>query len=183
MKTIVLDAGHGGHDSGAVGPRGLKEKDVVLSICLRVLAYLKGQKVKLHLTRSNDTFLSLSERASISNRLNADYFLSVHCNSANSATAEGFEVFTTPGITKADPAATDLFNRYRKEFPELKQRTDFSDGDPDKEARFTVLQNTKAPAILFELEFIHTEKGYKFFTDPENKDRMARVIAEWILAL
>lgn len=179
-KTVVLDPGHGGHDSGAVGPGGIKEKDVVLDVCLRVQRLLRNsKKVNLILTRSTDVFHSLSKRAAISNASNAFLFLSVHCNSAEKP-AEGYETFTSPGQTKADPRATRLIHQYGNEFAELKLRQDISDGDPDKEAKFTVLTATKAPAVLHELEFIHTQKGAQFFNSSSNKDRMAEVIAAWI---
>lgn len=182
MKTLVLDAGHGAHDAGAVNTRtGLKEKDVVLDVVLRAERLLRG-KLNIILTRKDDTFVSLGGRCAISNKQPVDYFLSIHCNSATNP-AEGFEVFTSPGQTKADKPATDLINAYQAEFPGIKLRADRSDGDPDKEARFTVLTGTKAPAALLELEFIHTPEGSAFLSSTANRDRIAGVIAKWALSI
>lgn len=180
MKTLCLDGGHGAHDPGAINTKTkLKEKDVVLDVVLRARRLLLSEPIKVVLTRSDDTFISLTQRAVISNNAAADLFLSVHCNSAEAPTAKGFEAFTSPGQTKADVPATKLINRYKAEFPGLLLRADWSDGDPDKEARFTVLTATKAPAVLLELEFIHTKEGSEFLSSSANKDRIAKVIAEW----
>lgn len=185
MTTVVLDAGHGGYDSGAIGTRGLKESDVALDIVLRAKRKIEcqaEQPINVLLTRGSDFFVSLSGRAKFANDRDADFFLSVHCNSADSPEAEGFEVFTTIGETAADNLATDLFSRYKEVFPDLRRREDFSDGDPDKEAKFTVLTKTACPAVLLETEFIHTEKGSNFFRNDENLDRIAQVIADWVIA-
>ncbi|MCX5642400.1 MAG: N-acetylmuramoyl-L-alanine amidase [Candidatus Omnitrophica bacterium] len=95
--VLVIDAGHGDQDSGAVGPWGLREKDVNLDLVLGVADYLKKNrpKVKVVLTRKDDTFLQLEERTQLANSLNADMFVSIHTNSAklNRYTASGVETF------------------------------------------------------------------------------------------
>lgn len=92
--TVVLDPGHGGHDTGAVGPTGLMEKDVVLDLALRLrrlLARRLGMRVIM--TRSEDVFVPLQERTAIANRARADFFLSLHMNGATKRGAGGFETF------------------------------------------------------------------------------------------
>ena len=95
--VLVIDAGHGDHDSGAIGPWGLKEKDVNLDLTKRLADYLKKNrpKIKVVLTREDDTFLRLEERTQLANSLNADMFVSIHTNSAklNRYTASGVETF------------------------------------------------------------------------------------------
>lgn len=94
---LVIDAGHGDQDSGAVGPWGLKEKAVNLDLALGLADYLKKNrpKIKVVLTRKDDTFLPLEERTQLANSLNADMFVSIHTNSArlNRYTASGVETF------------------------------------------------------------------------------------------
>lgn len=94
IRKIVIDAGHGGRDSGAVGPSGLFEKDVVLSMA-RLLAEevreLLGWEVVL--TRSDDTFIPLEERTAIANKIGADLFVSVHANASPNAAARGIETY------------------------------------------------------------------------------------------
>jgi N-acetylmuramoyl-L-alanine amidase len=93
-KVIVLDAGHGGHDPGAVGPHGTKEKDINLAIVLQLeKLFRKDKNYKVILTRDDDTFIPLVERANIANKNKADLFISVHCNANLNRNASGFEVY------------------------------------------------------------------------------------------
>ncbi len=93
-KIIVLDAGHGGHDPGAVGPHGTKEKDINLAIVLYLeKIFNKDPNYKVVLTRNDDTFIPLVERANIANKNKADLFVSVHCNANLKRTASGFEIY------------------------------------------------------------------------------------------
>lgn len=178
----VIDPGHGGHDSGALSPKGLKESEVVLDVCLRAKRLLLASKVVTPLlTRETDIFLPLTARARTANDHGADVFLSVHCNSAKVATAHGYEAFTSIGTTRSDAMATRLLGLYGKAFPQLRLRSDWTDGDPDKEAKFTVLTATRMPAVLLELEFIHTEFGHNFFSDLCNRQKMAQVIHDWFV--
>lgn len=177
----MLDGGHGGKDSGAVGPSGVKEKDVALAVVLLAGSILLGAGVDVFYTRKADTFVELPERARMANNLAVDLFVSVHCNSADRP-ASGFEVFTTPGQTKSDIAATEVIKAIGPEFPGLAKRFDSSDGDPDKEANFAVLRLSNMAAILVELEFIHTREGEAFLKNPVNQAKYAKVIAAGILS-
>lgn len=132
------------------------------------------------MTRTGDTFPSLSERAAYANACKAP-LLSIHCNAGGGF---GFEAFTTPGETGSDLWATVLLNEYQKDFPDLKMRVDLGDGDPDKEARFTVLTKTVREAVLFELHFIDTDAGEAFLQNPVNQRKMAvalfRATMKWL---
>ncbi len=93
-KIIVLDAGHGGQDPGAIGPHGVKEKDVNLAIVLYLEKIFKKDKnYKVILTRDDDTFIPLVERANIANKNKADLFISIHCNANLKRSASGFEIY------------------------------------------------------------------------------------------
>lgn len=92
--TIVLDPGHGGHDTGAIGPSGLMEKDVVLDLALRLRRLLQQRLgVRVLMTRTEDVFVSLAERSVFANRVKADFLVSLHVNAANKRGAGGFETF------------------------------------------------------------------------------------------
>ena len=94
FRTIVIDAGHGGKDPGAVGYRGTKEKDIALDVAKRLEKKLsKNMKVKIVMTRDEDIFLRLSERTKISNENNGSLFISIHTNAAEDRRASGFETF------------------------------------------------------------------------------------------
>tara|TARA_R110002126_G_scaffold62991_5_gene161795 strand:- start:618 stop:1343 length:726 start_codon:yes stop_codon:yes gene_type:complete len=178
-KKIMIDPGHGGHDPGAVNEMtGLKEKDVVLAVSLLLKDYLNKYECSPVVTRSSDLFLGLGERSEKANKLKADAFISIHCNSASNHLARGFEVFTTRGETDADRLATISFQEFAEEFPGNTPRPDNSDGDPDKEASFSVLRRTDCPAILFELEFIHNRNGSAFLSSGDNQVRMAMALGK-----
>ena len=94
LGKVVIDAGHGGHDTGTIGPAGLMEKDLVLDVALRL-----GRLISQHMgaqvvfTRPDDTFIPLEERTRIANKEKADLFLSIHANSSPEPTATGVETY------------------------------------------------------------------------------------------
>jgi len=94
VGRIVIDAGHGGHDTGTVGPSGLQEKDLVLDIAIKLKTLVEeklGSEVLL--TRSDDTFVPLEERTAMANHSQADLFLSIHANSSRSRHVSGVETY------------------------------------------------------------------------------------------
>ncbi|MGA2712815.1 MAG: N-acetylmuramoyl-L-alanine amidase [Bryobacteraceae bacterium] len=94
VNRIVIDAGHGGHDDGTMGPHGLLEKDVVLDVALRVSKLVQEKMgAEVVLTRSDDTFIPLRERTAIANEHKADLFLSIHANSSPAPEVAGTETF------------------------------------------------------------------------------------------
>lgn len=102
ISTIVIDAGHGGHDPGCHSAN-VREKEVTLAIALALGSKLKEQMpdVKIIYTRSSDKFVELWERAAIANRNNADLFISIHCNSTKNVNINGTETFAM-GLHKAN---------------------------------------------------------------------------------
>lgn len=103
INRIVIDAGHGGHDSGALGPGGIEEKDVVLDVALRLGALLKQRLgADVIYTRDNDTFIPLETRTAIANKAQADLFISIHANSSSDPAVRGVEVYYLNFTTSAD---------------------------------------------------------------------------------
>jgi N-acetylmuramoyl-L-alanine amidase len=93
-RRIVLDPGHGGHDPGAVGPKKLYEKDVVLDIALKLKKFLMEDPFnEVFLTRERDVFIPLEERTAMANRRNADLFVSIHANASPRREAKGIETY------------------------------------------------------------------------------------------
>lgn len=91
---VVLDPGHGGHETGAVGPKGLMEKDVVLDLAFRLRRLLQDRLgVRVVMTRTEDVFVPLQERTAVANRVKADFFISLHVNGSTKRGAVGFETF------------------------------------------------------------------------------------------
>jgi N-acetylmuramoyl-L-alanine amidase len=94
LRVLVLDAGHGGHDSGAVGPGGLQEKDLVLDVTRRVARLLEDKlDVKVRLSRDADQFVALRDRTSFANKERADLFVSIHANAHPHAASAGVETY------------------------------------------------------------------------------------------
>lgn len=175
--NVIIDPGHGGTDSGAVSGDGrLLEKTVVLNIGKRVEELLSPFG-RVDMTRREDKFLTLSQRANLANAKGLE-LLSIHCNAGGGT---GFEVFTSPGQTSSDKWATAVLETFGEVFPDRRLRADFSDGDPDKEARFTVLTATSGSAILVECGFIDTAEGQAFLENPDNQELLALAIANGTL--
>ncbi|MET0308177.1 MAG: N-acetylmuramoyl-L-alanine amidase [Sphingomonas sp.] len=104
---VVIDAGHGGHDPGAISPTGaLREKDLTLKTALAIKdALLASGRVRVALTREDDRFLVLQERYGIARRLKADLFISVHCDSAGNGDASGATIYTLSEVASDKEAA------------------------------------------------------------------------------
>lgn len=95
IKRIVIDPGHGGHDTGTISASGMREKDLVLDVGRRLKAYIKHNypDVEVIMTRDSDRFVALEERTAIANAKGADLFISIHANASPSRVASGVETF------------------------------------------------------------------------------------------
>lgn len=172
-KVICVDAGHGGSDPGAVNGK-YHEKNAALGIALKIGDKLTQKGHKVVYTRSTDKVLGLQTRCDVSNAAKADFFVSIHCNSAENKQASGIETFKYPGVGGiTQRLANNVQNSLTTYFPEEKNRG-------VKEAKYYVLKNTKAPAILVEVGFIsHDETAEKLFSF-SYQEKLARVIVEGI---
>lgn len=180
---VVIDPGHAGQnvDPGAVNQAtGLQEADVALLVSKLVETQLleAGHEVKLTRTEWEQAETDdLSVRTSLSNDWGAELFVSIHCNSAVNPNAAGYEVWTSPGDTEGDALATCIYAQIAIEFPDRTGRSDYSDGDPDKESGFYVLVHTDAPACLVEMAFISNDEEAALLSDAVWQDRYSRAIA------
>ncbi|ATB33975.1 N-acetylmuramoyl-L-alanine amidase [Melittangium boletus] len=94
VRRVVIDAGHGGHDTGAIGRKGTREKDVTLAISRKLARHLREQGMEVLLTRDEDRYLKLEERSVLANEARGDLFISIHCNAAASSKLHGIETYT-----------------------------------------------------------------------------------------
>ena len=147
QPLVVLDAGHGGQDSGAVGC-GLQEKRVVLDVVERLERLIEAAGLRAGLTRSDDRFVELRARAEFANTRGAEVFLSVHANANDGAPASGTETWISPVAGAATRRFADLVQREMVDVWGLRDRG-------VREANFTVVTETAAPAALAELGFIN----------------------------
>ena len=103
IGKIVIDAGHGGHDTGTIGPNGLMEKDLVLEVALKLGKLLQDRMgAAVVYTRDDDTFIPLETRTAIANKEQADLFISIHANSSSDSTARGIETYYLNFTSSAD---------------------------------------------------------------------------------
>jgi len=128
LRTLVLDAGHGGQDTGAIGPSGLTEKELVLDVTRRVARLVEEQlKIKVLLTRDDDTFVTLRDRTTLANRARADLFVSIHANAHRHAVS-GVETYflSSEATDNAARQVAALENSVIElEAPSPRARTDF----------------------------------------------------------
>lgn len=143
IKTIVLDAGHGGHDPGCHGA-SVHEKNIALGIVLKLgkLITENCPGVKVIYTRDKDVFVELNERAAIANRNNADLFISVHCNSASSAAAYGTETWVM--AAKSSEANLEVAKRENSVITleeDYQERYEYDPNSPVGHIIFSLYQN------------------------------------------
>ena len=120
FSKIVIDAGHGGKDPGAIGYSGLKEKEVTLDIARKLKAILSNKGIQVTMTRRNDQFISLEDRAKISNNSKSDLFVSIHANAAHTKGVKGFEVFCLRSPDYETKREIQEAKSYRYMFQKLK---------------------------------------------------------------
>jgi len=117
FDVVVIDAGHGGHDDGATGPKGLAEKDLVLDVSRRLAERLESRGLRVVLTRDDDTFVPLEQRTSMANDARADLFVSIHANSAHTAEPRGIETYFV-SLESTDDEASRVAARENEAFGE-----------------------------------------------------------------
>lgn len=178
--TVTLDAGHGGYDSGAVGPSGTMEKNITLAIVLKTGRILSQSGINVVYTRTNDNVSwpsdvnqDLQARCNISDNANSDYFVSVHMNSAEASQARGTESYYYSSSTDGKQLAQDI----QKSLVESIGLTDRG----IKTANYYVIKYTKAPAVLIEVGFISNPQEEKLLNDDSFQNKAAGGIAEGIM--
>ncbi len=193
VTTVVLDAGHGGHDSGAVSSYAIEKKcNLQLARKVRDILIKKGFKVVM--TRDDDTFLTLQQRVNIANKVPNSIFVSIHHNSGRSA-AQGIETFTlAPQGTTSPFARKRLNHQLQGNYQDsanialataVHSRTIKASGATDRgiqRARFSVLCTIRRPAILFEGGFVSNAKEGRRISSSIYQDTLAKAIAEGIVA-
>ncbi len=173
-KLIVIDAGHGGKDPGAVG-NGLEEKEVILDVSLRAQKLLENAGYQVLLTRSDDTFVELAERSAFANRHKADAFISVHANSATNTQANGTETYWN--TTHSGPESKKLAEEIQKSL--IQKLGTFDRGV--KQGNFSVIRSATMPSVLVELAFISNKKDAEMMAKDDFRQKSAEAIVEGVL--
>ena len=197
VRTIMLDAGHGGKDTGAIGVNKKKEKDITLAIVMKLRRKLIKLGYGVTLTRSGDTFPTLDRRVTLweKTRPRPDIFISIHCNAAGNAKVHGIETFAvTPQNT---PSTADKKiqtsvcpgNRYNRHNTLLAYciQSALNRNIPDaadrgvKHARFFVIRNVDCPAVLIETGFVTNSAECTRLSSDAYQEKVATAILRGIL--
>ena len=193
----ILDNGHGGIIDGVYQTAGkrspiwadgtqLFEGEFNRAIVKRIAKYCDKNNIDyINLVNTNED-VPLSTRVKMANEVYREsdkpcIYVSIHANGFTDESANGWEVFTSPGETKSDHIATVLYEEVEKEFPLIRMRKDTTDGDVDKEAKYTVLMDTAMSAILAENFFMTNEKECKTILMSESgRNQIAKAHIEMI---
>lgn len=171
FNTVIVDAGHGGHDRGARSVTGQSEKYVALDTSKRLAKILRSKGFRVIETRPDDTFISLGKRVDISNATSNAIFVSIHYNWARRSGAKGFEVFYFNERSKR--LAANILSDMRNAYPTTNRGI--------KTARFYVLRNNRRPAVLCELGFLSNPSDNSYVQNPAYRQRLAERIAAGII--
>ena len=164
-KVVVIDPGHGGIDSGAIGVNNIYEKDVVLNVAKAILKLNKllfDNELDIYLTRYNDTLISLSDRSRLTKSLKADVFVSLHCNTSQN-NSRGMEVYVHHSKNKKSIAlGVSILNESTQKLGFEKRGVKF--------ANFQVLRENipYCPSILVEMGFMTNSDEADYFLEAKN---------------
>ncbi|HLF53448.1 N-acetylmuramoyl-L-alanine amidase [Flavobacterium sp.] len=174
--NVVIDASHGGYDSGAkVG--GFTEKQIVEQITHKIYALNKNKNVVIHLTRSSDTFVSLVERTNTINALKPDLVLSLHVNSNSNKNKSGMEMYVANENKSSEMSLAFAGKLYDKFINNNLKVNEI------KNAKFYILKKSEVPAVLVELGYLSNESDSKYLTDEKEQNRLAETIIDFISEL
>ncbi len=182
QNRVVIDPGHGGKDWGAVGKNGIREKQVVMDIAKQMVTMnrkLFNNSLEIYLTRHSDTLISLKDRSKLAKTLNADVFISLHCNHAVHPGARGVEVYVPERKDGFSNQSTWLGHQLQEQF---KEKLGFESRGV-KFANFQVLRETSTimPSVLLELGFLSNDDENNYYQRSESYQALALVILECLI--
>lgn len=171
---IVIDAGHGGNDPGAIGPSKTQEKEVTLAVARYLERYLMNDQIQVAMTRSEDLEILLQPRVDVANLRNADLFISIHANSMppGNTHVRGIETYYTTAHSKG---LADTIHKYM--IKEL--------GAPDRRVRsrgLFVTRRSKMPSVLLEIGFLSSPSEEALLSNPAYQRKVAKAIRDGIQA-
>lgn len=181
-KTIVIDPGHGkigdwgGTDPGAIGPSGVTERDVAMSISRYMGKTLLQDGFNVIFTRKGETALTLSERAEVANESGADIFVSIHANASPDPEVSGIMNFYYESDRDQEEKREKLASFVHKKMVELLERPDRN----VRSANFSVLRNSEVPAVLVETAFISNPEEENLLATPEFRQLAAEAVTRGI---
>ena len=210
LSRVVIDAGHGGHDIGSVGPNGFTEKELVLDVSVRLKQLIETELgAEVVMTRSDDSFVPLETRTAMANEQESDLFISIHANSSRVRSVRGVETFFLNFTSSREALETasrenaasersvhelqDLVKRIMlrdkvEESRELAQHIQHSMAARKgagidrgvKQAPFVVLIGANVPSVLAEICFISNPQEERLIKNPQNRQAIAESLFEGV---
>jgi N-acetylmuramoyl-L-alanine amidase len=170
--TIVIDPGHGGKDPGARSILGFYEKGINLAVALDVARLLEQRGLRVKMTRTDDYFIELEDRAAIANNLDADLFVSIHADSFPKNTRHGFTVYIANAASSSSRRAANAIARSMS-------GTGLNSFGVQR-ANYHVLTDTRGPAVLVELGYLSNRSEAALLRNASFQDRLAQAVADGI---
>jgi N-acetylmuramoyl-L-alanine amidase len=171
-QLVVIDPGHGGHDPGAIAVNGVYEKDITLSVASKVAGLLRGRGYRIVMTRQDDRFIELEDRAALANRLGADLFVSIHADSAPDPGIQGSTAYV------AEAASVGAMRAARYVSTAIDTTGINSRGI--RRADYRVLVQTRCPAVLVELGYLSNYSEAARLQSATVQNRLAAAIANGV---
>lgn len=169
-KIVVIDAGHGGMDSGAISmDQSTYEKDINLKILLRLKELLEKEDIQVYYTRQEDVNLSPEQRAEFANEKKADLFLSIHCNSSDSGIHNGTWVLYDEEAAESGFSSKDFATIIQDEFVKV---NDLKDGGIHPGHNIRIIRYANMPVALIELGFLSNQKDLAYLTQEKHYDKI-----------
>lgn len=181
VKRILLDPGHGGHDTGAIAADGTMEKNLNLQLTLLLAEKLKQRGYTVFLTREDDRFLSLDARPEAIAGCQADLFISIHHNAAANHAASGYEIYAFNSFPETTDAARTVNSvPFALSAAKALKKLPVLPGRGVKFAQFKVLRLATCPAILVEAGFVSNPEEVKLLKQPEFQQNFAAQLAGFL---
>ncbi|MBI4370652.1 MAG: N-acetylmuramoyl-L-alanine amidase [Elusimicrobia bacterium] len=206
--VIMLDAGHGGKDSGAINRAGIKEKDLALQLTLKLSRAIKKKipSAQIVLSRGHDATVPLTSRVYIARNKNSDIFISIHANAARTKNRGGFEVYI-PSVISLDPATAEVIRREHSQEPSKKTKKISPEASLIRQSEalaqsvslelderigerinnrgiirgdFLVLRESAVPSVLIEAGFLTHANDVRYLVNPKFQDAFAEAVAQGV---
>ncbi len=177
--VIVIDAGHGGSDPGAVGKNSsgkvvAEESKINLAIALLVGEKLQSSGIEVVYTRDDDTYVKLQERSELANAIECDLFVSIHCNSIENSSIKGTQVYYHPASEIGTKLAENIYDK-------MVDMTGLSPKQTQNGSHLYVIRTTVSPAVLVETAFISNESDRKYLLSSSGQETIAEAIYQGIM--
>jgi N-acetylmuramoyl-L-alanine amidase len=170
--TVVIDPGHGGKDPGARSVLGFYEKGINLSVALDVARLLEQRGLRVKMTRTDDYFVELEDRAAVANNIRADLFVSIHADSFPKNTRRGYTVYIAKSASSSSRRAANAIARSMS-------GTGLNSFGVQT-ANYHVLTDTRGPAVLVEMGYLSNRSEAALLRSSSFQDRLARAVADGI---